>query len=125
MDSTLAWIIPFAPLAACIACTAMSFAGAGKRTAHLPAWLGLGAAAVAAILLLLRYNPESPITIYNCYQWLSIGNVELPIGIQIDALSLVQICVVTVVAWLVVMYSPGYMHGDAGYARYFAVFSAF
>ncbi len=125
MNETLAWTIPFAPLVACIICTAMSFAGRGKQLAHWPAWIGLGISAAASLFLLTRYSPESPLTVFTCYEWLSIGNVEVPIAIQFDALSLVQISVVTFVAWLVVMYSPGYMHGDPGYARYFAVFSAF
>ena len=125
MDETLAWIIPLAPLAACVVCMLMSFARVGKATAHLPAWLGLGASAVASIMLWLNYSPENPIKLVNGYEWLSIGSVQLGIGLQLDALSLMQICVVTVVAWLVVMYSPGYMHGDPGYARYFAVFSGF
>ena len=125
MDQTLAWIIPIAPLVACIICTGMSFAGVGKRTAHLPAWIGLGVSAVAAVVLLLGYSAENPIMVTNSYEWLNIGEIQLSIGLQLDALSLMQICVVTVVAWLVVMYSPGYMHGDPGYARYFAVFSAF
>lgn len=125
MDQTLAWTIPFAPLAACIVCTAMSLAGVGKKVAHWPSWLGLGAAAVAAVILLLNYTPQQPITISHFYTWMDIGRFEIPIALQLDALSLMQICVVTVVAWLVVMYSPGYMHGDGGYARYFAVFSGF
>lgn len=124
MDETFAWIIPLAPLVACIVCAAMSFANVGKRLAHWPAWVGLGAAAVVSVLVLVRQDPLA-ITLIQGYEWLSIGNVELPIHLQLDPLSLMQICVVTVVAWLVAMYSPGYMHGDAGYARYFAVFSGF
>ncbi|MGN6545893.1 MAG: NADH-quinone oxidoreductase subunit L [Aureliella sp.] len=120
----LAWTIPLAPLAACLVCTVMSLAGAGKKTAHLPAWLGLGISAAAAVALLWQHSGATISEIAG-YQWLSIGNFELPVALQLDTLSLMQICVVTVVAWLVVMYSPGYMHGDPGYARYFAVFSAF
>ncbi len=125
MDNTLIWLIPLAPLLACIACAVMSFAGAGKHTAHFPAWVGLGIAAAASIMLLMSRELEAAPTIYAAYDWLAVGAVQFPIALQSDALSLMQICVVTFVAWLVVMYSPGYMHGDAGYARYFAIFSAF
>lgn len=124
MNETLAWLIPIAPLIACIACTVMSFTGAAKHLAHWPAWIGLGVAAVASVLLLLRFDSPDPV-VTEWYDWLNIGNVQLTVGLQLDSLSLMQICVVTVVGWLVVMYSPGYMHGDPGYARYFAVFSGF
>ena len=125
MNETLAWLIPIAPLLACIACTFMSFSGAGKHAAHWPAWIGLGAAAVSAVGLLLTFDAASTIAVSPCYDWLDVGNIRLTVGLQLDSLSLMQICVVTVVGWLVVMYSPGYMHGDPGYARYFAVFSGF
>ena len=125
MTETLAWLIPIAPMLACIACTAMSFSGAARQLAHWPAWIGLGVAAVCSVILLFTFDSSTTISVLPWYDWLNIGKVKLTVGLQLDSLSLMQICVVTVVGWLVVMYSPGYMHGDPGYARYFAVFSGF
>ena len=58
-------------------------------------------------------------------EWLSVGNVTVDVGIGLDGLSALMIVVVTAVAFLVQIYSQGYMHGDGGYWRYFAYMSLF
>jgi NADH-quinone oxidoreductase subunit L len=44
---------------------------------------------------------------------------------MVDALTAVMLIVVTVVSLMVQIYSQGYMHGDAGYHRYYAHMSLF
>ena len=46
-------------------------------------------------------------------------------GFSVDALTIVMLLVVTVVASMVQIYSVGYMHGDKRYPRYFAYLSLF
>lgn len=57
--------------------------------------------------------------------WLLPDRPELGLGVRIDGLSVPMLVVVTLVAWLVQVYSLGYMHGDAAQGRYFGFMSLF
>ena len=59
------------------------------------------------------------------YQWLVIGDTAIRLGVTVDSLAAVMLIVVTTVSLLIQIYSQGYMHGDPGYARYFAFMSLF
>ena len=121
----LPWLIPVAPLIAAVLCTLLSLGGRGRNNAHWFAWAGLLTAAVISIRMLYSMDGADSIEVVNGYHWMDIGRIQIPIALRFDAIGLVQICVVTCVSFLVVVYSAGYMHGDPGYARFFAVFSAF
>ena len=59
-------------------------------------------------------------------EWVLIeGGVSIHLGLLVDPLTAVMLIVVTVVSLMVQIYSQGYMHGDAGYHRYFAFMSLF
>lgn len=59
------------------------------------------------------------------YQWVGLSGWGIDIGLRVDQLSLVMALVVTGVGSLIHIYSIGYMHGDDGYARYFAELNLF
>ncbi|HCF70910.1 MAG TPA: NADH-quinone oxidoreductase subunit L [Syntrophomonas sp.] len=58
-------------------------------------------------------------------RWLSMPGLRVDMGILIDPLTAVMLVVVTLVASLVQIYSLGYMHGDPGFASYYAYQSLF
>jgi len=58
-------------------------------------------------------------------RWFEIGDLAVTFSITIDPLSAVMLCVVTLVSFLVHVYSTGYMHGDPRFSRYFAFLSLF
>ncbi len=62
---------------------------------------------------------------YNIYTWIISHDLQVSIGYLIDELTAVMLIVVTLVSLLVHIYSVGYMHGDPGYARYFAYLNLF
>ena len=62
---------------------------------------------------------------WTSYTWLSVGNLEIDVGILLDPLTALMLVVVTGVSLLVQIYSTGYMKGDPSYARYFAFMSLF
>jgi NADH-quinone oxidoreductase subunit L len=103
----------------------MAISGRGKTLAHLPVWLGLGIASIVALSSVTSFNPAEPLAIIPGYTWLDVGNINIKMDLRLDCISLTQICVVTCISFLVALYSSGYMHGDSGYARFFAVFSGF
>ncbi|MBI3040789.1 MAG: NADH-quinone oxidoreductase subunit L, partial [Chloroflexi bacterium] len=58
--------------------------------------------------------------------WLVIGNeLNIHLGLMVDALTAVMLVVVSGVSLMVQIYSQGYMHGDPGYHRYYAWMSLF
>jgi NADH-quinone oxidoreductase subunit L len=59
------------------------------------------------------------------YTWAVSGTFQASIGIHIDALTAVMLLLVTIVSALVHLYTVGYMHGDRGYARFFAYLGLF
>src|SRR5574341_96502 len=61
----------------------------------------------------------------NFYSWISIGTFSVNVGFQIDQLTAVMLLVVTTLSSLIHIYSVGYMHGDKGYARFFAYLELF
>ena len=62
---------------------------------------------------------------YNLYTWLQSGNLQFNVGFLIDNLSAMMMVVVTFVSLMVHIYTIGYMHDDAGYARFFSYISLF
>jgi len=59
------------------------------------------------------------------YALLSIGSLHVDAGITIDALTATMLAVVCIVAFLVHLYSVGYMHGDKRFPRFFAFLQLF
>ncbi|MDQ6988859.1 MAG: NADH-quinone oxidoreductase subunit L [Mariprofundaceae bacterium] len=61
----------------------------------------------------------------NFWTWMAAGDFVVQIGMMIDPLTAIMMMTVTVVSACVHIYTIGYMHGDAGYPRFFAYISAF
>ena len=125
MDYYIAWLIPLGPLVAAVIGSVIAYLNPRASFAHWVTWIGLTVSALASLCCLFRIDVAHDVVIAGGYNWLDFAHMRVPISLQLDAVSLVQICVVTVVGTLVAYYSAGYMHGDAAYARFFAIFSAF
>ena len=59
------------------------------------------------------------------YEWIAGEGFTFNIGFHVDALTTVMLLVITGVGFLIHVYSIGYMHGDAGYTRFFAYLNLF
>ena len=57
--------------------------------------------------------------------WLTISNFEVPIEFRIDGLTTMMLSMVTFVSSLVAVFAAGYMAGDPGYRRFFALIGLF
>ncbi len=84
----------------------------------------IGAALVLS-LWALKSVVDQGSPVWPTHSWLSVGQVEVTVGILLDPLTAIMLVVVTSVSFLVQVYSTGYMKGDTGYARYFAYMSLF
>ena len=74
------------------------------------------------VALLFSTNPEAT-TVAG--RWLSISNLEVPIEFRVDGLTTMMLSMVTFVSSLVAIFAVGYMAGDPGYPRFFALIGLF
>ncbi len=81
--------------------------------------------AVACYLFSLAKNPATGFTTAPFWNWISIGDLIVPLAFKVDRLSLIMTLVVTGVGSLIHVYSIGYMAHDASFARYFALLNLF
>jgi NADH-quinone oxidoreductase subunit L len=71
-----------------------------------------------------HFEPEGH-NVYS-FEWARIGDVmHLEFSTWVDAITVVMITVVSIVALMVAVYSMSYMHGEARYGWYFACLSFF
>jgi NADH-quinone oxidoreductase subunit L len=95
-----------------------------KERAAIPAVAGVFGAFVFSLSALV--DVISGILVdENLYSWITIGNLNITVGFQIDQLTAVMLMVVTTLSTLIHIYSIGYMHGDKGFARFFAYLELF
>src|SRR4030042_3560321 len=57
--------------------------------------------------------------------WISLPRFEIHLGFLVDGLSLVMALTVSLVSFLIHIYSTGYMARDEGYPRYFTYLHLF
>lgn len=67
-----------------------------------------------------------PTFVASNFEWLRYQELfSVHAGVLVDSLSVVLIVIVTTISSLVHLYSTAYMHGERGYARYFAFLNLF
>ncbi len=121
-----AYIIPFLPLLSFFINIAV-----GKRLPRKGDWVSLatiGAGLVMSLVIFFEvfriYDPN--FKYHVVVPWLSLnGRFVINAGILVDNLTAVMLVVVTLVSFLVHLFSVGYMHGDPKYSRFFAYLSIF
>ncbi|MEM9905061.1 MAG: NAD(P)H-quinone oxidoreductase subunit 5, partial [Cyanobacteria bacterium P01_D01_bin.44] len=59
------------------------------------------------------------------FEWASAGDFKIQMGFVVDHLTSLMLVIVTTVAFLVMVYTDGYMAHDAGYVRFYAYLSLF
>jgi NADH-quinone oxidoreductase subunit L len=116
---TLAAIVLFAPLAGFL----LQFF-VGRRLPRQGDWLtvlAIGASLVASVLILLRVLGGEERFTWSA-PWFRADPSAPPwqLSILVDGLTAVMLFVVTLVSFLVHVFSVGYMHGDPRYGRFFA-----
>lgn len=82
---------------------------------------------IAAVVFfdLLAMPPESRSVVLNYYNWITAGSFTVNYAYLIDPLSISLTLIVTGVGSLIHLYSIGYMHGDNGFAKFFAFLNLF
>ena len=115
--------VPWLPLFGAVLCGICCMKPAWHRAAG-PACVVSILAAFALTVLTAGSIPADG-AVVTAFQWITVGQLDTSFGYLIDHLTLVMLLVVTGIGSLVAMYAMGYMHGDRGYARFFAFVSLF
>ncbi|NJN85028.1 MAG: NAD(P)H-quinone oxidoreductase subunit 5 [Leptolyngbyaceae cyanobacterium SL_7_1] len=124
-----AWLIPVLPLLGAML-LGLGLISYGKATTQFRSLSAtfivslIGAAMVFSFALLWSQLQGHP-TYTRMIEWASAGDFHLNMGYTIDHLTAVMLVIVTTVAFLVMVYTDGYMAHDPGYVRFYAYLSLF
>ncbi len=128
------WLIPVLPLAAAVLTAFLGPRSLGRHS-HWPCVLAVAASCVlsfrvaSAVSIDAGAGVEKPQEVIEYYQWIAVQGPHTPLdagfSLRADALSAMMLVTVTFISFLIAVYSIGYMHGDEGYARFFAEVALF
>jgi NADH-quinone oxidoreductase subunit L len=130
ISSPTLWLIPLPPLAAAVV-IALFGKVLLRGASHWPCCVALAVSCVAAWTTLLVTLPDafegggSAALFASGYKFIDAGVVDVSIGLRADAMAALMLAMITTVSFLVSMFASGYMKGDPGYSRFFAVVSLF
>ncbi|MEN9221260.1 MAG: NAD(P)H-quinone oxidoreductase subunit 5 [Thermostichus sp. BF3_bins_97] len=124
-----AWLIPVYPLVAAflLGLGILMFNAWTRANRSLAAFLSvflIGTAMVHAFAILVT-QVQGHETYLKTITWAQAGSFSVEMGFVVDHLTAMMLVVVTTVAFLVQIYSDGYMAHDAGYVRFYAYLSLF
>jgi NAD(P)H-quinone oxidoreductase subunit 5 len=126
---TYAWLIPVYPLVAAflLGLGILAFNAWTRANRALAAFLSVFATGTAMVhaFALLASQLQGHETVLKTISWAQAGSFSLDMGFVVDHLSAMMLVVVTTVAFLVQIYSDGYMAQDPGYVRFYAYLSLF
>lgn len=105
----------------------------GKRmNPNIPALLAnmiMGVALLASIKIAYSFFSEAPATIPETlftFNWLPLTtSLSIEMGVGLNAISVMMLFVITLVSFLVHLYSTSYMKGEARYSTYFSYLQLF
>ncbi|MEH7110386.1 NADH-quinone oxidoreductase subunit L [Bacillus sp. JJ1764] len=116
-----AWLIPLFPLLSFVILLFI-----GKRLKEASAYVGILltlASLVFSILVLIERFSEP--TFLKQFNWLTIGDLHLTAGFEVNQLNALMLFIVSLVSCLVHTYSKGYMHGDERFPVFYAYLGLF
>ncbi|MCK4773063.1 MAG: NADH-quinone oxidoreductase subunit L, partial [Candidatus Latescibacteria bacterium] len=99
-----------------------------ERAVGWTASLLVGGSFIAALISFIGFvglGPEAEGVRVLLFEWISAGTIHIDAALWLDSLSAVMILAVSGVAFLIHIYSIGYMHGDEGFGRYFTYLNLF
>jgi len=140
----LLWLIPTLPLLAAVLLALLG--SVVRQWSHWLSVAAIGAAFVVSVLVFVPLygaihtlhedgNHVPPLVVQSYYPWIQVepgkaglglgAGVDIGLALRVDALTAMMLLMINFIAALIALYSAGYMHGDPGYARFFAAVSGF
>ena len=123
----LVWLIPAFPLAGFVVLLLAGSRLGEPRAGWVAtvAMFGSFAVTVGVVVELLSRDEHNRRSVTTLFSWVPAGDLSVDIGILADPLSLTMCLFITGVGALIHLYSIGYMHGDAGFSRFFTYLNLF
>ncbi|WP_447973712.1 NADH-quinone oxidoreductase subunit L [Nitrospira sp. Kam-Ns4a] len=124
MFELLVILIPAVPLAA-VLLNGLLGHRYSHGVAHRLAWGSVGLSFLCALAVfadVLEVGGSREVVVYK---WIFGGDLTVNLAFLIDPLTCIMVLVVTGVGFLIHVYSVGYMHGEAGFTRFFTYMNLF
>jgi NADH-quinone oxidoreductase subunit L len=116
-----AWLIPLFPLFSFLILLVI-----GKRLKENSAYIGILLTFISFVCSLMVLFGRLNAPTFKAEQvWLTVGSMELTAGFEVNQLNALMLVVVSLVSFLVHMYSKGYMHGDERFPVFYAYLGLF
>jgi NADH-quinone oxidoreductase subunit L len=87
--------------------------------------LAVGGAFVVSVVAFVGLLGETSSFGRTLWSFMPVADLDVSVGVLVDPLAATFLLIITGVGLLIHVYSLGYMHGDDGYARYFALLNLF
>ncbi len=88
----------------------------------------VGISALLAITMAVEFIGTRPLKdpfVQTLWTWIPVDGLSAGVAFLLDPLSLLMVLVITVVGFLIHLYSVEFMSGDEGYSRFFAYLNLF
>ncbi|MBM7460655.1 NADH-quinone oxidoreductase subunit L [Rhodococcus coprophilus] len=124
--SSALWLIPAIPLLGAVVLLL-----AGRRSDRWGHLLGCGTALVSFVLgaavfaEMLGADADARSARQTLFEWVSVGQLQVDMGLRIDQLSVCFVLLITGVGTLIHFYSVGYMAHDPARRKFFAYLNLF
>jgi NADH-quinone oxidoreductase subunit L len=123
----IVWLLPALPLLG-FGVLLVSGRRLGDPRAGWLATTMVGGSFVAASIVcagLYLKGPEHRVFVQTLFDWIPVGGLHIPVGFQVDPLSIAMALFVTGVSTVIHLYSIGYMHGDDRFPTFFVYMNLF
>ncbi len=124
MFDLLVILIPVFPLIAVVLNGLLGSRYSHDR-AHQLAWGSVLLSFLCAITVFADTLQSGQAREVVAYKWIFGGDLTINLAFLIDPLTCIMLLVVTGVGFLIHVYSVGYMHGEAGFTRFFTYMNLF
>ena len=116
---TLGFTVLLLPLIAAVLTLLVS-----KKRAILSSYIS-PASALICLLISIKFIVSGTPANLGSFNWIQIGDFKLNIALELQGLGKGMLLVVTLIGFLVHLFSIGYMKDDSGFSRYFGGLSLF
>ncbi len=124
-------LLLFTPLIGFLFLTlASGIAKKSKTLTHVVAVSTIGISFLSSLYFFFKIayfldEANTQVYYFTLYEWITLGELYIPFGVQIDALSSIMCLMVTGVGFWIHVFSIFYMKEDLGYRRYFSLLNLF
>ncbi|AYA06226.1 NADH-quinone oxidoreductase subunit L [Rahnella aquatilis] len=104
----------------------------GRWSENTSATIGVGSIGLAALTTIyvginFLSQKAAGVEVFNqhLWNWMQVGDFNIPVTLTLDGLSMTMLSVVTGVGFFIHMFASWYMRGEEGYSRFFAYTNLF